>query len=50
MMKERLCALFKTEEEYEIIKEQSGRELVGIKYVPMFDFFAAEYADRAFMV
>jgi isoleucyl-tRNA synthetase len=49
-MKERLCQLFKTEDEYEILKEQAGRDLVGLKYVPMFDYFVEEYADKAFMV
>jgi isoleucyl-tRNA synthetase len=49
-MKERLCQLFKTEEEYEIVKEQVGRDLVGLKYVPMFDFFVEEYGEKAFKV
>lgn len=49
-MKARLCALFKGEEEYQILKEQKGKELVGIKYVPMFDFFLKEYGEIAYKV
>lgn len=50
LMKARLSALFKGEEEYQILKEQKGIELVGIKYVPMFDFFVKEYGEIAFKV
>lgn len=49
-MKARLCALFKGEEEYQILKEQKGKELVGIKYVPMFDFFLKDYGEIAYKV
>jgi isoleucyl-tRNA synthetase len=50
LMKARLCALFKAETEYEILKEQKGKDLVGIKYVPMFDYFLKEYGEIAFKI
>ncbi len=37
--KSRLSAYFKNEEDYEIIKEIKGTELVGLRYEPLFDFF-----------
>ena len=37
--KSRLSAYFKREEDYEIIKEVKGSELVGLRYEPLFDFF-----------
>ena len=36
----RLSAYYKKEEEYEILKSYKGSELKGLKYEPMFDFFA----------
>jgi len=37
--KSRLSAYFKNEEDYEIIKEVKGSDLVGLRYEPLFDFF-----------
>ncbi len=36
----RLAAYYKSEEEYEILKSYKGAELKGLKYEPIFDFFA----------
>ncbi|MDF7825076.1 isoleucine--tRNA ligase [Pontiellaceae bacterium B12227] len=36
----RLSAYYKKEEEYEILKSYKGSELKGLKYEPIFDFFA----------
>ncbi len=36
----RVSAYYKKEEEYEILKTYKGAELKGIKYEPIFDFFA----------
>jgi isoleucyl-tRNA synthetase len=36
----RLTAYYKKEEEYEILKSFKGSELKGLKYEPIFDFFA----------
>ena len=40
MLRDRLGALFKTEEEYTILEEMKGESLVGKKYKPLFDYFA----------
>lgn len=39
MLKDRLSALFKTEDEYTIMSEMMGESLVGIKYEPLFDYY-----------
>ncbi|MDF7808322.1 isoleucine--tRNA ligase [Pontiellaceae bacterium B12219] len=36
----RLSAYYKKEEEYEVLKTVKGSELKGLKYEPIFDFFA----------
>ncbi|HEY5653977.1 MAG TPA: isoleucine--tRNA ligase, partial [Pontiella sp.] len=36
----RLSAYYKEEEEYELLKTYKGSELKGLKYEPIFDFFA----------
>ncbi len=36
----RVSAYYKKEEEYEILKSYKGAELKGLKYEPIFDFFA----------
>lgn len=40
MLKDRLSALFKEENEYTILEEMKGESLVGKKYQPLFDYFA----------
>jgi isoleucyl-tRNA synthetase len=40
MLRDRLGALFKTEDEYTILEEMKGESLVGKKYQPLFDYFA----------
>ncbi len=45
MMKARLTALFRTEEEYEILSTFKGSTLQGRKYEPIFPYFK-EYKSR----
>jgi isoleucyl-tRNA synthetase len=40
MMERRLTALFKTEEEYEVLASFEGESLVGKTYTPLFPYFA----------
>jgi isoleucyl-tRNA synthetase len=40
MAEARVAAYYKAEEEYEVLKSYKGRELEGLKYEPIFDFFA----------
>ena len=39
MLKDRLSALFKAEDEYLILEEMKGESLVGKKYRPLFEYF-----------
>ena len=39
MLKDRLSALFKDEDEYTIVEEMQGETLVGQKYQPLFEYF-----------
>jgi isoleucyl-tRNA synthetase len=50
MMERRLTALFKTEEEYEVLASFEGESLVGKTYTPLFPYFAGEKANGAFRV
>ncbi|BFZ57160.1 isoleucine--tRNA ligase [Savitreella phatthalungensis] len=35
---------------YEVVEKFKGEQLVGLKYVPPFDYFRKDYGDRAFRV
>ncbi|MBN2789786.1 MAG: isoleucine--tRNA ligase [Candidatus Delongbacteria bacterium] len=37
--KNRLSVYYKSEEEYEIVKEVKGSDLVGLRYEPLFDYY-----------
>lgn len=50
MMEARLCQLFKNETEYEIVAKYKGKELEGIRYQRLFDYFQHKEADGAFKV
>ena len=39
VMEARLCQMFKNETEYEILQKYKGKELEGIRYEPIFDYF-----------
>lgn len=39
LMEARLCALFKTEKDYEILEKFPGQKLYGISYKPLFPYF-----------
>ncbi len=41
---------FKKPEEYTILERMKGRDLAGIPYVPLFDFFEGKRAEGAFRV
>ena len=45
----RLGAYYKNESEYEIVAEYKGKDLVGLKYEPMFDYFV-KTSDKFFQV
>lgn len=40
LAKDRLSTYYKTADQYEIIAEMPGHELAGMRYQPLFDFFA----------
>ncbi|XP_049852253.1 probable isoleucine--tRNA ligase, cytoplasmic [Schistocerca gregaria] len=40
-----VCNLTKNAEEYEVVKSWVGRELVGTRYEPMFDYFVSEFPN-----
>ena len=46
MLEDRLEALFKTPEEYEVIERMVGKSLVGRKYKPLFPYFAHLKSDE----
>ena len=46
MLKDRLSALFKDDNEYTIIEEMKGESLVGKKYRPLFDYFIHMKSDQ----
>lgn len=50
MAKDRLCAYYKDESEYSIIWEKSGEELLGIRYEPLFPYFADAAEKNAFKI
>ena len=50
MMEARLCALFKNEDEYEILKKYKGSDLKGKGYKPLFGYFADLKKQGAFRV
>ena len=40
LLEARLCALYKSEEEYEILERFKGETLRGKKYLPLFPYFS----------
>ncbi|XP_042229797.1 isoleucine--tRNA ligase, cytoplasmic-like isoform X2 [Homarus americanus] len=50
MMEARLCQLFKDETEYDVLKKYKGKDLEGIRYQPLFDYFKQKANDGAFKV
>lgn len=48
--KERLAVYFKEESLYEVLETFSGKALVGLKYIPLFDYFADRQEKGAFRV
>ncbi|XP_062520478.1 isoleucine--tRNA ligase, cytoplasmic-like [Corticium candelabrum] len=50
MMEKRLSALFKMEEEYEVLEKFKGESLVGKSYEPLFHYFAEAKTHGAFRV
>lgn len=49
LAKARLSAYYKNENDYEIIWTKKGKELVGLKYEPMFDYFVGK-SDKFFQI
>lgn len=50
IMKSRLCELFKDESEYKILEETVGKELEGLRYEPIFNYFKDQEKKGAFKV
>eukprot|EP01126_Amoeba_proteus_P063710 TRINITY_DN8808_c0_g1_i2.p1 TRINITY_DN8808_c0_g1~~TRINITY_DN8808_c0_g1_i2.p1 ORF type:complete len:968 (+),score=169.76 TRINITY_DN8808_c0_g1_i2:73-2904(+) len=50
LMKDRLCILYPKKPTYTILESYQGRELVGLRYVPLFDYFKENYQERAFKI
>jgi len=50
LAKDRLAAYYKNEEEFTIIREVPGKELVGLTYSPIFPYFEAMGTEGAFKV
>lgn len=53
MAESRLVQLYKNPKKkkgFEILRKVKGSELVGLRYEPLFDYFADEYRERAFRV
>lgn len=48
--KDRLAAYYKKDQAYELLEELDGEALVGMKYEPLFPYFAAQKAAGAFRV
>jgi len=46
----RLKQLYKKEEDYEIIEKYLGKDLEGIEYVPLFDYYEDQRANGCFKV
>ena len=42
LMEARLCALYKNEEEYEILERFPGKKLAGLTYTPLFPYLTGE--------
>ena len=50
MAKARLSTIFKKEEQYELVAEFKGDRLKGVRYEPIFPYFADKRAEGAFRV
>ncbi|XP_066962999.1 isoleucine--tRNA ligase, cytoplasmic isoform X2 [Macrobrachium rosenbergii] len=50
LMEARLCQMFKNESEYDVLQKYKGKELEGIHYEPIFDYFKRKEANGAFRV
>ena len=50
LAKDRVSAYYRNQEAYDALTELAGRELVGMRYEPLFPYFADKRADGAFRV
>ncbi len=48
LAKERLSAYYRSEEDYQIVEEKTGREYAGVKYEPLFPYFSELHSKQAF--
>ena len=48
LARERLSAYYKSQSEYRVVQEYSGKELAGLEYEPLFPYFASLSAKGAF--
>ena len=47
--KARISSYYKSEDSYEILEEYKGKDLAGMRYYPLFDYFANLYDQGAFV-
>ena len=47
--KARIGSYYKSEDSYEILEEYKGKDLAGMRYYPLFDYFANLYDQGAFV-
>ncbi len=47
--KERVSAYYKDESDYEVLEELNGKDLAGLRYVPLFKYFEGEH-DKFFTI
>ncbi len=47
--KDRIAAYYKDATSYSVLEEMSGKDLAGLRYVPMFDYFA-KVSDKFFSI
>ncbi len=50
LAKDRLSVYFATEDEYDIVTTVTGKQLIGMRYIPLFSFFASHKKNGAFRV
>lgn len=50
LAKDRLCAYYKNQEEYEVLETFSGKDLEGVRYIPLFSHFESHKDKGAFRV
>ena len=50
LLKARLCALYPKKPNYDVLETYLGKDLVGLTYTPLFDYFVEQFREKAFRV